>query len=227
MNVPAGSVEVRPWWQRRRQFSLAELIADGNRPTASAIAFAISLGTVLLVFAALGTARPELPAIIIYLVTLLTCSACRWPSTLAPSPASSRSWPGSTRPPSSCSSPAPTRPFLAILGGTRDGQLLAVLVWGAAMIGIALKLIVPQRFGRLADSALPRHRLERCSRVPDPGERVAPRQLLAAGRRRHHLFGPAIVFHLWERLKVQNVLWHVSWWPARSCICGPSSTAWC
>ena len=71
MNIPAHYAEVRPWWHRRRQFSLAELIADGI-VHGIGLLFAISLGTVLIVFAAIGTARPELPAIIIYLVTLLT-----------------------------------------------------------------------------------------------------------------------------------------------------------
>ena len=41
-------------------------------------------------------------------------------------------------------------PFLAVMGNTHGGTLLGVLVWGASLVGIALKLIVPHRFGRLA-----------------------------------------------------------------------------
>src|SRR3569832_628529 len=70
VKTPAHYDYVRPWWHKARPFSVAELVADGI-VHGIGIAFAISLGTVLIVFAAIGTARPELPAIIIYLVTLL------------------------------------------------------------------------------------------------------------------------------------------------------------
>ena len=74
---------VRTWWHPRRRFSLAELIADGV-VHGIGIAFALSLGTVMIVFAAIGTARPELPAIIVYLVTLLTVLGVSLAFNLAP-----------------------------------------------------------------------------------------------------------------------------------------------
>ena len=83
MSIPARYAEVRPWWHRRRQFSLAELIADGI-VHGIGIVFALSLGTVLIVFAAIGTARSELPAIIVYLVTLLTVLGVSLAFNLAP-----------------------------------------------------------------------------------------------------------------------------------------------
>ena len=80
---PAPIAETRLWWQPRRRFSLAELIADGV-VHGIGIAFAISLGTVIIVFAAIGTARAELPAIVIYLSTLLMVLGVSLTFNLAP-----------------------------------------------------------------------------------------------------------------------------------------------
>jgi hemolysin III len=80
---PAPIAETRLWWQPRRRFSLAELIADGV-VHGIGIAFAISLGTVIIVFAAIGTARAELPAIVIYLSTLLMVLGVSQTFNLAP-----------------------------------------------------------------------------------------------------------------------------------------------
>ena len=99
-------------------------------------------------------------------------------------------------------------PFLAVLGGSRDGQLLTVLVWGAALVGVALKLIVPQRFGRLAivlylaigwSGVLV---FQTLATVLPP---VAFWLLVAGGI----TYSAGIIFHVWERLKFQNVLWHI------------------
>jgi hemolysin III len=203
-----GSAEVRRWWQPRRRFSLAELIADGIVHGVG-IAFAISLGTVILVFAALGTARTELPAIVVYLVTLVTVLGISLAFNLA-SPVS-----GFRRVMARLDQAAiflfiagTYTPFLAVLGGTRDGQLLTVLVWGAALVGVALKLIVPQRFGRLAivlylaigwSGVLVFQTL--ASALPP----VSFWLLVAGGV----TYSAGIIFHLWDRLKFQNVLWHV------------------
>ena len=208
MNVPVGSDDIRRWWQPRRRFSLAELIADGIVHGVG-IAFAISLGTVILVFAALGTARTELPAIIIYLVTLVSVLGISLAFNLA-SPFS-----GFRRVMARLDQAAiflfiagTYTPFLAVLGGTRDGQLLTVLVWGAALVGVALKLIVPQRFGRLAiilylaigwSGVLVFQTL--ASALPP----VSFWLLVAGGI----TYSAGIIFHLWDRLKFQNVLWHV------------------
>ncbi|MGN6682786.1 MAG: PAQR family membrane homeostasis protein TrhA, partial [Devosia sp.] len=149
MNIPAHYAEVRPWWHRRRQFSLAELIADGI-VHGIGIAFAIGLGTVLIVFAAIGTARQELPALIVYVTTLLTVLGVSLAFNLAPVSGFKKLMARLDQAAIFLFIAGTYTPFLAVLGGTRDGQLLTVLVWGAALIGVALKLIVPQRFGRLA-----------------------------------------------------------------------------
>ena len=41
-------------------------------------------------------------------------------------------------------------PFLAMIWDTPTGVGLTAFVWGATLVGIALKLIVPEHFGRIA-----------------------------------------------------------------------------
>jgi hemolysin III len=207
VNVPARSAESRPSWDHPRRFSLAELVADGI-VHGIGLAFAISLGTVLVVFAAIGTARPELPAIIIYLATLVTVLAVSLAFNLAPVSGFKNVMARLDQAAIFLFIAGTYTPFLAIVGGTRDGQLLTVLVWGAATVGIALKLIVPQRFGRMAlllyvgigwSGVLVFQTL--AAALPP----VTLWLLVAGGV----TYSAGIVFHVWERLKFQNVLWHV------------------
>lgn len=207
MRVPAQYAEVRPWWHKSRPFSVAELVADGI-VHGIGIAFAIGLGTVLIVFAAIGTARPELPAIIVYVVTLLTVLGVSLAFNLAPISGFKKVMARLDQAAIFLFIAGTYTPFLAVLGGTRDAQLLAVLVWGAALVGVALKLIVPQRFGRLAillylaigwSGVLV---FQSLATVLPP---VALWLVVAGGI----TYSAGIVFHLWDRLKFQNVLWHV------------------
>jgi hemolysin III len=99
-------------------------------------------------------------------------------------------------------------PFLAALGGTTTSTLMTSFVWGASLIGVALKLVVPHRFGRLAivlylaigwSGILVFQSLAQT--LP-----ASTLWLLVAGGVTYSL---GIVFHLWEKLKFQNALWHV------------------
>lgn len=198
---------VRTWWHPRRRFSLAELIADGV-VHGIGIAFALSLGTVMIVFAAIGTARPELPAIIVYLVTLLTVLGVSLAFNLAPISGFKKLMARLDQAAIFLFIAGTYTPFLAVLGGTPAANLLTVLVWSAALVGVALKLIVPERFGRLAivlylaigwSGVLVFQTL--ASALPAPTQ-----WLVVAGG---ITYSVGIIFHLWERLKFQNVLWHV------------------
>lgn len=80
-------------------------------------------------------------------------------------------------------------------------------VWGAAIVGIALKLIIPQHFGRLAillyvgigySGVLVFQTLSETL----PGSTLG---LLIAGGL---TYSAGIVFHLWERLRFHSALWH-------------------
>lgn len=98
-------------------------------------------------------------------------------------------------------------PMLALLAGTSAGLIMLTFVWSAALVGVALKLFIPQYFGRPAlllyggigwsgvvvfnslAAALPASTL----------------WLLLAGGITYSL---GIIFHLWQRLHFHNVLWH-------------------
>jgi len=196
------------WWQPRRRFSPAELIADGV-VHGIGLAVALALGTVLVVFAAIGTARPELPAIVTYLATLLTVLGVSLAFNLAPAASGLRRLMARLDQAAIFLLIAGTyTPFLAVLGGTPGSKLLAVLVWGLALVGVALKLIVPQNFGRLAIAfylAIGWSGILVCqplaSVLPPPSFWL----IIAGGL----TYTAGIVFHLWDRLKFQNVLWHV------------------
>lgn len=208
MKAPTHYTEVRPWWHKPRPFSMAELVADGI-VHGIGIAFALSLGTVLIVFAAIGTARPELPAIIIYLVTLLTVLGVSLAFNLAPVSGFKKLMARLDQAAIFLFIAGTYTPFLAIMGGSATAVVMMVLVWAASIIGIALKLIVPERFGRLAillylgigwSGILVFQQL--AATLPP----VAICLLIAGGL----VYSLGIVFHLWEKLKFQTALWHGS-----------------
>jgi hemolysin III len=193
------------WWIPSRRFSLAELIADGIIHGVGIVA-ALAVGAVALALALVKTAPTEAPALIVYvgsLVVLLSVSMAYnlWPLTPIKSvlarldQAAIFLFIAGTY-----------TPFLAILGGGAANTLM-VLVWSAALIGIALKLIVPERFGRLAillylaigwSGVLVFQQL--ASTLP-----AVTLWLLVAGG---VVYSLGIIFHLWEKLRFQNALWH-------------------
>ena len=198
---------VRSWWHPRRRFSLAELIADGI-VHGIGIAFAIRLGTVMIVFAAIGTARPELPAIIVYLVSLVMALGISLAFNLAPISGFKKLMARLDQAAIFLFIAGTYTPFLAVLGGTPAANMLTVLVWSMALIGVALKLIVPEKFGRLAiilylaigwSGVLVFQTL--ATTLPAPSFWL----VIAGGI----TYSVGIIFHLWDRLKFQNVLWHV------------------
>lgn len=99
-------------------------------------------------------------------------------------------------------------PFLSLVWNSPTGVGLTAFVWSAAVVGMALKLIVPHRFGRLA---IPFYLGLGWSGVVvfyDLAHTLPPAALwlLVAGGLSYS-FG--LIFHLWERLKFYNALWHL------------------
>ena len=94
------------------------------------------------------------------------------------------------------------------VSGDRAHYLMDFAANGAALVGVALKLIVPQRFGRMAlvlylaigwSGVLV---FQTLATVLPP---VSFWLLVAGGI----TYSAGIIFHVWERLKFQNVLWHI------------------
>ena len=84
---------------------------------------------------------------------------------------------------------------------------MLAFVWAAALISIALKLLVPERFGRLALVLYLGIGFSGLTVFQFLAE-VVPSStlwlLLAGGV----AYCSGIIFHLWERLRFHNVLWH-------------------
>ena len=200
-------VTPRSWWNRVRPFTLAELIADGI-VHAVGILVAVALGAVLLTFAAYETAQAELPALVLYLGSLLAVLGISLAFNLCP--VGSRAKPTLARLDQAAIFlfiAGTYTPFLVLLGATTFNIALGLMIWGAALTGMLLKLLVPQRFGRgalvlylgigwsgvLMFQGLAAH-------LP-----VVSLWLLVAGGLAYTV---GVIFHVWERLRFHNAVWH-------------------
>ncbi|MEO9228171.1 MAG: hemolysin III family protein, partial [Devosia sp.] len=98
-------------------------------------------------------------------------------------------------------------PVLALMSGTSLGTIMMTAVWGASLIGVALKLVLPHRFGRLALVLYAGIGWSGILVFQSLAARVPPSTLwllLAGGV----AYSAGIIFHVWERLNFHNVLWH-------------------
>jgi hemolysin III len=206
VSATATVKEVRTWWNRVRPFTLAELVADGI-VHGIGLVMALSAGTVLLVFAALGTAPELVPALCLYVGSLIVVLSVSLTFNLWPMSPIKRFLARVDQAAIFLFIAGTYTPFLALIGNSPTADLMMALVWGAALTGIALKLIVPERFGRLAivlylgigwSGVLVFQSLAMA--LPP----VALWLILAGGV----AYSAGIVFHLWERLKFHNVMWH-------------------
>ena len=207
MTVPAEKAGVRSWWRSARSFTLAELIADGI-VHGLGITLALGLGTVLIVFAAMGFARPELPAIVVYVTSLVVLLAVSMIFNLAPISTFKRFMARLDQAAIFLLIAGTYTPFLAIMGGSSTATLMMIAVWAAALIGVALKLFVPEHFGRLALVLYLGIGWSGVIIFQGLAELLPPVSLwllLAGGL----TYSAGIVFHLWERMKFHNVVWHI------------------
>ena len=196
----------KTWWNGVRQYTLAELIADGIVHGVGLV-LAVAAGTVLIVFAAIGTAPEELPWICLYVGSLIAVLSVSLAFNLLPSSPAKQFLARIDQAAIFLFIAGTYTPFLAVLGNTATANRMMMLVWGAALVGIALKLIVPERFGRLAillylgigwSGVLVFQHL--ASTLP-----ATTLWLILAGG---IAYSAGIIFHLWSRLRFQNVLWH-------------------
>jgi hemolysin III len=197
----------RTWWNKVRPFTAAELVADGIVHGIGLI-LAVAAGSVLLVFAALETAPAEVPALILYVGSLVAVLSVSLAFNLWPTSPVKRFLARIDQAAIFLLIAGTYTPFLAAIGGTPATDLLLAVVWGAALIGIALKLIVPERFGRIGivlylgigwSGVLVFHTL--ATMLPP-----TTLWLIVAGGL---AYSAGVIFHLWDRLKFQNVLWHI------------------
>lgn len=193
--------------QFRRAYSIGEVVADGIVHGVG-LFVAIAAGAVLLVIAITHTAPEASGALAVYVATLIAVLGISFAYNLWPNSAIKGVLARFDQAAIFLFIAGTYTPFLAVLGGTTSGMVMTSFVWGASLVGVALKLIVPERFGRVAillylaigwsgilvfqslAAALPQSTL----------------WLILAGGVTYSL---GIIFHLWDRLKFQNALWHV------------------
>jgi hemolysin III len=192
----------RTWWHRGKPYSHLELIGDGVIHVVGLLV-ALGLGGILVASSGLEATF----AVSVYVASLLLVLSISLAFNLAPVAPVKRLLARFDQAAIFLLIAGTYTPLLALLGDTPAATLLLLAVWSAALIGIALKLIVPQHFGRLAlvlylgigwsgllifqslASVLPTSTL----------------LLIIAGG---VAYCSGIIFHLWERLHFHNVIWH-------------------
>ena len=195
----------RLWWDRRRAASVSEVVADGIVHGIGIVTASI-LGTLIVVFAVLEAA-PELPALIVYLGSLGAVLLASLAYNLFPASPAKQLLARIDQAAIFLFIAGTYTPFIAALGGTPGADMLMVLVWSASIVGIALKLIVPHRFGRLA---ILLYLAIGWSGVSVFGvlAKTLPAASLWLALAGGIAYSLGIIFHLWDRLKFQTALWH-------------------
>jgi len=196
------------WWSRQhRPFTLAELVADGVVHIIGLV-LAIAAGTTLLVLAPTYTAPEAFPALVIYVGSLVSVLGVSLAYNLWPVSPIKMHLARVDQAAIFLFIAGTYTPFLAVMGGTTSAILLTTFVWGASLVGVALKLIVPERFGRLAIMlylAIGWSGILVFQSLSQTLPPTTPWLILAGGI----VYSLGIIFHLWEKLKFQNALWHV------------------
>ncbi|MBX3532252.1 MAG: hemolysin III family protein [Rhizobiaceae bacterium] len=191
---------------RRPLPSKAELVADGI-VHAVGIVLTLAAGATLIALLAIGTAGPwERVAAVLYVVSLLavfsiSCAYNLWPDT-------------------------PTKwllrrfdhaaifvliagtytPFLTQLDPATMKSMLAV-VWGAAAVGVAVKLLLPGKLDRIAVVFYLALGWSGAAIVGDLMETLPAATLgliLAGGI----VYSVGVVFYAWDRLRFSRAVWH-------------------
>jgi len=196
----------RTWWHRGRPYSRLEMIGDALVHVVGLV-IAVRLGGLLLTVGGLHTAPNEWPMILVYVASLLLVLSVSMAFNMAPVTPLKRLLARLDQAAIFLLIAGTYTPVLALLNDSSLGTIMLVVVWGGALIGIALKLIVPQHFGRLA--------LLLYAGIGWSG--VVIFQSLAAALPQSTLllllaggiaYTSGILFHVWERLRFHNVIWH-------------------
>lgn len=192
----------------RRRYDRLEVIADAAIHIVG-IAVALGAGSVLLVGGALGQSTDHLPALLFYLSSLLGVLGVSLAFNLWPISAIKQYLARVDQAAIFLFIAGTYTPFLSIMNGARAATIMLVLVWSLALVGIALKLVVPQRFGRIGIVLYLAIGWSGLIVFGNLSKSISPQALvllLAGGLA--YSFG--IVFHLWERLRFHNALWHLA-----------------
>jgi hemolysin III len=190
----------------RFQYSRAELIADGV-VHAVGIVLAIAAGSALLSLSAFVAAPGEYAAAICYVASLLTVLSVSlaynlWP--LTPAKFILRRFDHAAI---YLLIAATYTPFLAQIENAGLARAMIGLVWGAAAAGIAIKLLLPGRFDRLAIGfylAIGWSGVVIMRPLLDTLSTATLGLILAGGI----VYSCGVVVFVWRELRFQNAMWH-------------------
>ena len=191
----------------RWHYSRAEMIADGI-VHAVGIVLAISAGSALLALAAFHAGPGEYVAAAFYVVSLLTVLSVslaynQWPVT-SPAKWILRRFDHAAI---YLLIAATYTPFLAQLDTSPLTISMIVLVWTAAVIGIAIKVLLPGRFDRLAIVfylAIGWSGIV----VAKPLVATLPTTSIALIVAGGVVYSCGVIFFAWKGLRFHNALWH-------------------
>ena len=204
----AGGAATYSWWSReQRPYTASELVVDAIVHMLGLVV-AISAGSVLLTLALMHTAPEAFPALLVYVCTLIAVLGISLAYNLWPVSPIKRHLARFDQAAIFLFIAGSYTPFLAVIGGTSVGAVMMSLVWGSSLVGVALKLIVPQKFGRLAIIlylAIGWSGIVVFQSLAQALPATTLWLLLAGGL----TYSAGVIFHLWEKLKFQNALWHV------------------
>jgi hemolysin III len=201
-----STFENRKWWHRGAPYTGPELFWDGM-VHALGLIISVVAGLALLVIAATETAPAEAPAVAVYVASLVMVLSVSLAFNLAPVNGLKRFLARLDQAAIFLLIAGTYTPVLALLSGTSLGDAAMTIVWGGAIIGIALKLFVPERFGRLALALYLGIGWSGVLVFQALATALPPSTLwllLAGGI----TYSAGVIFHLWERLKFHNVVWH-------------------
>ena len=98
-------------------------------------------------------------------------------------------------------------PFITRMDRSLLSLALLVGIWSVAMLGIVLKLVFPGRFDRLAIVLYLAMGWSGIM-VYDTISSVLPGTVIALIAFGGILYSAGVIFHVWERLRFQNAIWH-------------------
>ncbi len=198
----------KSWWRRQPgRYSLAEIVADATVHIVGLVG-AIAAGSILLTLALMHTAPEAFPALLVYVSTLVVVLGVSLAYNMWPASPVKMALARLDQAAIFLFIAGSYTPFLAVIGGTPSGTIMMSLVWGASLVGVALKLAVPERFGRVAIALYLAIGWSGIFVFQSLGQALPASTLwllLAGGV----TYSAGIVFHLWEKLHFQNALWHV------------------
>jgi hemolysin III len=190
----------------RWHYSRAEMVADGI-VHAVGIVLAIAAGSALLALAASHAGPGEYVAAAFYVVSLLTVLSVSlaynlWP--VSPAKWILRRFDHAAI---YLLIAATYTPFLAQLDGSPLAVSMIVLVWVAAAIGIAIKVLLPGRFDRLAIIFYLAIGWSGIVLV-EPLVQTLPTTSIALIVAGGIVYSCGVIFFAWKGLRFHNALWH-------------------